>query len=136
MIWLYIAALLTGVFASLGVGGGMILIIYLTMFAGEDQLSAQGINLLFFIPIAVLSVIIHTKNRFIEWGKIIPAILTGIIGAIAGTFLAEYLGSVVIRKIFAGFILLFGIRELFYKEKESATSAEDCSSCKQDSSQE
>mgnify|MGYP002685800491 CR=1 FL=1 len=85
MIWLYIAALLTGVFASLGVGGGMILIIYLTMFAGEDQLSAQGINLLFFIPIAVLSVIIHTKNRFIEWGKIIPAIITGIIGAIAGT---------------------------------------------------
>lgn len=116
MIWLYIAALSAGVFASLGVGGGMILIIYLTVFEGLDQLSAQGINLLFFIPIAALSVIIHTKNKLIDWRKIIPAIITGVVGAIAGAFLAEYLGSAAIKKIFAVFILLFGIRELFYKE--------------------
>lgn len=132
MIWLYIAALSAGVFASLGVGGGMILIIYLTVFEGLDQLSAQGINLLFFIPIAALSVIIHTKNKLIDWRKIIPAIITGVVGAIAGAFLAEYLGSAAIKKIFAVFILLFGIREIFHKDED----VKDYSSCKKDSFQE
>ena len=62
MIWSFIAALLTGIFASMGVGGGMILIIYLTVFGGFDQLAAQGINLIYFIPIALLSVILHSRN--------------------------------------------------------------------------
>ena len=51
---LYSAAFLTGILASLGLGGGMILILYLTIFAGMAQFEAQGINLIFFIPIALL----------------------------------------------------------------------------------
>ena len=53
------SGIINGIFGS---GGGMILIIYLTAFANISQLTAQGINLLFFIPIAILSVIIHTKT--------------------------------------------------------------------------
>ena len=136
MIWSYIAAFITGVFASLGVGGGMILIIYMTVILGMEQLTAQGINLLFFIPIAALSVIMHTKNKLIDWKKIIPAIITGIIGAVAGTYIAEYLGSDVLRKIFAVFILLIGIKELFYKQKPKQAIQTDCSSDKPDNSQE
>lgn len=113
MIWSYIAAFLTGVFAAMGVGGGMILIIYLTFFAGFSQLSAQGINLIYFIPIAVLSVLIHTKNSLIEWKKIVPAIICGTISAILGSFAATYLGSELLGKIFGGFIILIGIKELF-----------------------
>lgn len=117
MIWSFTAALLTGVFASLGVGGGMILIIYLTVFGGFDQLAAQGINLIYFIPIALLSVIIHTKNRLIEWKKIIPSIIIGVIFAAAGTYAAERIGSPALKKIFAVFILLIGVKELLYKPK-------------------
>ena len=54
MILSYIAAFLTGILAAMGVGGGMILIVYLTFFVGVPQLSAQGINLIYFIPIAIL----------------------------------------------------------------------------------
>lgn len=117
MIWSYIAAFFTGIFASLGLGGGMILIIYLTIFAGMSQLEAQGVNLIFFIPIALLSVIMHTKNKLILWIKVIPSIITGIIFAVAGVFLAEYIGSPVLRKIFAIFIICVGIKELLYKKK-------------------
>lgn len=127
MIWSFVAALLTGIFASLGVGGGMILIIYLTVFAGFDQLAAQGINLVYFIPIAALSVILHSRNHLIEWKKIIPAIVTGIIFAALGTFAAKYIGSDGLKKIFAVFILLIGIKELFSKPDSSG---------KQDTSQE
>lgn len=120
MTWSFIAAFLTGIFASLGVGGGMILILYLTVFAGFDQLSAQGINLIYFIPIAVLSVIIHSKNRLIEWRKIIPALITGVIFAAAGTFAAERIGSPALKKIFAVFILLIGVKELLCKPKSDS----------------
>ncbi|MBQ8176235.1 MAG: sulfite exporter TauE/SafE family protein, partial [Oscillospiraceae bacterium] len=102
-----------GVLASLGVGGGMVLIIYLTVFGGFDQLSAQGINLIYFLPIALLSVIIHSRNGLVEWKKILPSLVTGVIFALAGAALARYIGSPLLRKIFAGFILLIGVKELF-----------------------
>lgn len=123
MMWSFIAAFLTGIFASLGVGGGMILIIYLTVFAGFDQLSAQGINLIYFIPIALLAVIIHSKNGLIKWKKIIPSLITGVIFAAAGTFAAEHIGSPTLKKIFAVFILLIGVKELLYKPKSEADSS-------------
>ena len=50
----FIAAFFTGLLASLGVGGGMVLIIWFTAVMGMSQLEAQGINLLFFLPIALL----------------------------------------------------------------------------------
>lgn len=121
MIWSFIAAFLTGIFAAMGVGGGMILIIYLTFFAGFPQLAAQGINLLYFIPIAVLSVIIHTKNKLIEWKKILPSLICGTVTAVFGALAADYLGSEVLGKIFGGFIIIIGIKELFggFKKEKS-----------------
>lgn len=118
MIWSYIAAFFTGIFAAMGVGGGMILIIYLTFFAGFPQLAAQGINLLYFIPIAVLSVIIHTKNKLIEWKKILPSLICGTVTAVFGALAADYLGSEVLGKIFGGFIIIIGIKELFFGFKK------------------
>ncbi|MEG0615181.1 MAG: sulfite exporter TauE/SafE family protein [Oscillospiraceae bacterium] len=110
-----IAALLAGITASLGLGGGMILIIYLTVFAKMGQVAAQGINLLFFIPIAALSLIIHSKNHLVEWKKILPSILIGLVGAIIGTYLAGLLNPEILQKAFAVFILIVGIKELFSK---------------------
>ena len=113
MIWSYFAAFFTGIFAAMGVGGGMILILYLSFFAGYDQIAAQGINLLYFIPIAALAVIIHTKNKLIEWKKILPSLVIGSITAVLGAVSADYLGSDVLRKIFGGFIIIIGIKEFF-----------------------
>lgn len=114
-IMIFIVALLTGLFASLGLGGGMILIIYLTVFNGTDQLEAQGINLLFFMPIATISLIIHTKNKLIDWKACVPSIVCGAVFAIAGTYLANSLGSSILTKMFAVFIFIIGLKELFSK---------------------
>lgn len=108
----WIAAFLTGLLASLGVGGGMVLIIWLTAVMGMSQLEAQGINLLFFLPIALLSVIIHRKNGLISLKQLVPAVLTGILGAAAGSFAARLMGSELLGKIFAVFILVIGVKEL------------------------
>lgn len=109
----WIAAFLTGLLASLGVGGGMILIVWLTAVMGMTQLDAQGINLLFFLPIALLSVMIHRKNGLVGIKELFPALVTGIIGAAAGAFGARLIGSELLGKIFSLFILVIGIKELY-----------------------
>lgn len=108
----------TGVIASLGLGGGFVLIIYLVTFMGVEQMTAQGINLTFFIPIAILSLIIHSKNKMVEWKKVPKYSFTGVLGAIAGTFIALNLNSHYLKIIFAILLIIVGIRELFHKDKK------------------
>ena len=110
-----IVSFLSGFIASLGLGGGMVLIIYLAIFTGMGQLEAQGINLIFFIPIALISIILHTKSKLIIWKRIIPSIITGVIAALVFSFIASMLGSKVLSKIFSVFIIIIGIRELIKK---------------------
>ncbi len=112
-----IIGLLTGLAASMGLGGGFILIIYLTVFGGVENLSARAANLVFFIPIAVLSVILHGRNGLIEW-KIMPRILvSGVIGAAVGTLLGLFINPRIIEICFGVLIAATGIRELFHRKK-------------------
>lgn len=106
-----IVAFLTGIIASMGLGGGMVLIIYLAISTSITQIEAQGINLVFFLSIAIVSLIIHTHNELIEWKKIIPAIITGIIGVFFGGIIASNINSQLLTKIFALFIIIIGIKE-------------------------
>lgn len=120
---------LTGIAASMGLGGGFILILYLTLFAGAEQLEAQGVNLLFFLPIAFFSMILHTRSGLIEWKKLPFAAAAGVAAAAAGTLLGGFLGGGLLRKLFAGLLLLVGLRELFHKKpaaKEDAGGEQTC----------
>ncbi len=119
-----IVSFLTGLVASLGLGGGMVLIIYLAIFTGMGQLEAQGINLIFFIPIALISIILHTKSKLIIWKKIIPSIITGIVFALIFSFVASILGSEILSKIFSIFIIIIGIKELI-KKSDKQNKAEE-----------
>ena len=114
-----IVSLLSGLTASLGLGGGFILVIYLTAFAGLPQIRAQGINLVFFLPIAVLSLILHRKNKLLDKEPLLPAILGGVLGVAAGFGLGALIGSEWLSKLFAVFILLVGLKELFHKKSSS-----------------
>lgn len=123
---LSLVSALTGITASMGLGGGFILVIYLTVFEKTAQLEAQGINLLFFLPIAAFSLIFHAKNHLIEKKVLLPSILPEIAGVFLGVFLARTIGSDLLRKIFAGFVLLVGIREIFSAfRKKSKTPEKD-----------
>ena len=103
-------AFLTGIFASMGLGGGMVLIVYLTVFAGFSQLAAQGINLVFFIPIAIISLVLHTKNKLVEWKKAVPVIISA--------WLANRIEQSLLSKAFSIFLILMGLKELFFKSEK------------------
>ena len=113
-----VVSFLSGFIASLGLGGGMVLIIYLAIFTQMGQLEAQGINLIFFIPIALVSIILHTKSKLIIWKKLLPSILTGVAASIIFSLIASMLGSEILSKIFSVFIIIIGIKELIKKPEQ------------------
>lgn len=113
-----IASFLAAILSSMGMGGGGILLLYLTVFLQTDQLQAQGINLAFFIPIAIVSLIIHQKNHLVSWKLTLWCVVGGIAGVFLGNFVAEALGSQMLKKVFGAFLLIIGVRELFFSPKK------------------
>ena len=110
-----LAGLLSGVIGSMGMGGGAVLLIYLTVFKDVQQLSAQGINLIFFIPIGIISIIIYSFKGQMKWQKTLPIAVFGVVGAFLGLWLVNFLESEFISKIFALFLIALGLREVFCK---------------------
>ena len=110
-----LAGLLSGVIASMGMGGGAVLLIYLNLFTNAEQLSAQGINLIFFIPTAVFSLLVYIKNKEIDYRKVLPLAALGLLGAAAGLYLTTLIKAALLTKIFGGFLVILGIKEIFSK---------------------
>lgn len=112
-----LAGLISGVLGGMGLGGGGTLILYLTIFAGVEQLRAGGINLIFFIPSAVVALAIYLKRGAVKIKPLIPFVLGGIPGAVLGIMLSGYLGSDLLGKVFGVALSIMGAREMFYKER-------------------
>ncbi len=72
---------------------------------------------MFFIPIGILAVIIYSFKKQIKWKTTLKIALFGIMGAIAGIYLAGFLGGNITRKIFGGLLIIMGIKEIFAKIK-------------------
>jgi uncharacterized membrane protein YfcA len=114
----YVAGFLSGIMASMGLGGGSVLIIYLTAFAKMIPTEAAITNLLFFIPTAVIAVILNAKNKKVNFKIGWMIVLGGVLGALLGAFLGSVFGeNEIMYKIFAGLLLIMGIKDLFFTKK-------------------
>ncbi len=120
MIWVMIIGILSGMISGMGIGGGTILIPALLFLQDMTQQQAQGINLIYFVPTAVIAIVTHMKNKNMELQVIKPITFVGLLGAAAGAFLAVKMDASLLRKFFGGFLLLMGISEL-YKSKSKKT---------------
>ena len=108
-----------GYLAGLGVGGGSLLILWLTLILGIDSGTASTINLLFFITAASAVSLLRWKNGTLHFIKILPAILSGSICAALVSLLARQIDSSIIEKLFGGLLLIIGLRELFYRPRKA-----------------
>ena len=106
------AGFFSGLTASMGLGGGFVLLICLTGFMGVPQTEAQWINLIFFLPIASLSLFFHQKNGLLRTNRLLPSVLGGLIGAMLGVSAARMLGDANLSRLFAVFLAVIGLREL------------------------
>lgn len=117
MDWLIaaLAGAVTGVLSGFGVGGGSLLLIYMTSFAGVPQTLAQGVNLLYFLPAAATALPAHFKNGFVEKKALLPAVAAGLACTALTAWAATALDVDILRKCFGGFLIVIGFRELFRK---------------------
>lgn len=110
------AGAVTGVLSSFGIGGGTLLLLYLTFLAGFSQQDAQGINLLYFLPTAGASLPGHLKNGLVHrqcalWGG-----LCGCAGAVAGALAAAAADPPLLRKCFGVYLVVTGLLTFMRKK--------------------
>ena len=108
---------LLGFLTGLGVGGGSLLMVWLTAVLGVDTLTARGVNLLFFLPGAAVAIIFRRKQGRIQWMNILSPAVAGCIAAWACSQFSTTVDRSLFQKAFGIVLIAAGLRELFWKEK-------------------
>lgn len=107
-----ITGFISGIISGMGMGGGTILILFLTIIYGIDQHVAQATNFMFFIPTSIISIITSIKNKTIDFKTGIYISIFGVIGAIIGSKISTSLDVMILRKCFGIFLLIITIFEI------------------------
>ncbi len=115
-----IAGFIIAALAGMGVGGGGLLVIWLTLVSGMPQLEAQGINLLFFIFASAASLLHHLKNRKPNLKITLIIAASGMVGTFFGYAAASAVTPDFLRKCFGALMIFSGISVFFKKNKENA----------------
>ncbi len=117
-LWYFIAGLASGVLSGMGMGGGTILIPILTLFLSMDQHAAQGVNMLAFLPGALLALFIHRRDGRLKAKTAFPLLLWGAIGAVGGAFLATCLEAEWLKKAFGAFLIILAFLQFVRSGKK------------------
>ena len=106
-----------GFLTGLGVGGGSLLMVWLTAVLGMDPLTARSINLLFYLPGAAIAILFRKRQGKIQWRNILPPALAGCIAAAVCSRFSTDVDNSWLQKIFGVILIAAGLRELLWKEK-------------------
>lgn len=98
-----------GVLGGMGMGGGTLLIPLLTIFLKLDQHLVQGINLLVFLPMAIVALIFHFKNKLVEFKKTWVLMIVGAITSVGGAILSLNIKAKNLKIYFAIFLICLGV---------------------------
>ena len=119
MLWISIlSAFLIAVLSGMGVGGGGLFVIYLSLLTDTPQLIAQGMNLLFFLFSAGASVTVHLQKRQIYFAAVSIMAGAGILGSLLGAYTASFVNQALLRKIFGVMLVISGILALKKREPD------------------
>lgn len=113
------AGVVCGVLSGWGIGGGSLLMVWMSAVLSMEQTAAQSINLLYFLPTAASALIFHAKNRMIAWRAVVPAAAAGCVSAALGAWLASGIDAQLLRRLFGGFLILVGLHEVFVKARKA-----------------
>lgn len=108
-----------GFLSGLGVGGGSLLMLWLTLVLEMDHAVARSINLLFFIPSAVIASVFRWRQGKLDIKKVLPAIVCGCISAACFSLISKQIDITLLKKLFGFLLLATGLRELFYRPRDA-----------------
>ena len=111
----FVIPFLVAMISGMGLGGGGLLVIYLTLVEGTPQMLAQGANLSFFIVSALASTLFNLKKKKILWHVTLLMSACGILGALLGTLFAGAVSPNLLRKFFGAMLATAGIIGIFKK---------------------
>ena len=100
-----------------GVGGGSLLMLWLTSIMHMDYSVAKTVNLLFFLPTALIATLFHKKQGSVDIRKILPGIISACIAAAVFSYIGKHMDTTLLKKLFGGILILTGLRELFYRPR-------------------
>ncbi len=109
----FFTGIISGMVSGIGMGGGAILILVLSVFMGVDQHIAQATNLVFFIPTSISAIITTIKEKLINWKIGLPVAISGIVGAIIGAKISVKLDVKYLKRYFGIFLMLITIYEIY-----------------------
>ena len=110
--------IISGIVTGMGMGGGTVLILLLSLFMNLEQHIAQATNLVFFIPTALSAIIINIKQNNVDKKIALQVSILGIIGAIVGAIVSEQMSSENLKRYFAIFILIIALHEIYVLYRE------------------
>ena len=113
-----VASVFCGTLAGMGLGGGSLLILWLTAVQNIDPATARGINLLFFLPAALIATLSRIQKGSLPIQKVMPAVWAGILFATVFSFISSQLDIELLKKLFGVLLLITGLRELFYRVRK------------------
>lgn len=116
----FLCGLGCAVLSAWGVGGGTLLLLVMTLFLGVDQRTAQGINLLFFLPTAASALLCHRKSGVLDRPTLRSAVPLAVAAALAGAWLATAVDTEVLRKPFGAYLILSGIGMVWPQKGEKS----------------
>ncbi len=116
---LILSGIVGGVFGGMGMGGGTLLIPILTIFLSVNQHIAQSVNLFAFIPMAIVVLIIHIKNKYVKFKNSWLIILSGLVFSFLGCYVAKITNGNLLEKIFGGMLCGLAIFQFLYSFKEN-----------------
>lgn len=114
-IWYVIGGIFAGIMSSMfGVGAGILLVPLLGIVFSFGQKSAQGMALAIMVPMALTGAIRYHLNPDIAINLPVCAwvALGGVFGAIIGSKIVFGIPDVILKRMFACFIILVGINIL------------------------
>ena len=109
--------LLTGILSGFGIGGGSLLLLYLTFCAGVGQYQAGGVNLLYFLACAPAALVSHRKNGLIEREAVKYCVTAGVVTSVLSALLAARVDTDLLRRAFGVVLLYIGVKETFLRKK-------------------
>lgn len=132
-VFLVIMGVTAGILsAMLGVGSGILLVPALVLLMGLPQKSAQGTALAVMVPMALVGASRYMANPQIDISIMRVVLLASgaVVGALIGAVIASRLPGIVLRRIFAAFLLIVSLRMMWSARpvKTSGYSAPDTSS--------
>lgn len=108
-----------GTMAGLGLGGGSLLVLWLTGILHTSATDARVINLLFFIPSALISILINRKRKKLQIRPLLPAMILGSLAAIIFSRLSTIIDETMLKRLFGILLLLTGMQQLFYRPRKA-----------------